>query len=77
MKKPSEHKSDNQRNPYLKYTSIAVQMGVTIFLGNLLGAWLDRKFDTTYLENIVTLLAIFMAMYLVISQVIKTSKEDE
>lgn len=52
-------------------------MGATIFLGNLLGAWLDRKFSTAYLENVVTLLAVFMAMYFVIAQVIKTSKDDE
>lgn len=77
VKKPEKNKPEKQLNPYLKYTSIAFQMGATIFLGNLLGAWLDRKFETTHLENIVTLLAVFLAMYFVISQVIKTSKEDE
>lgn len=54
-----------------------MQMGATIFLGNILGAWLDKKYGTTYLENVITLLAVFLAMYFVISQVIKTSKEDE
>nr|WP_248912370.1 AtpZ/AtpI family protein [Gelidibacter algens] len=34
-------------------------MGVTIFLGNILGAWLDKKFSTTYLENLITLLLFF------------------
>ena len=77
MNKPLKNKSDRRLNPYLKYTSIAIQMGATIFLGNLLGAWLDKKYGTTYLENVITLLAVFMAMYFVISQVIKTSKEDE
>lgn len=52
-------------------------MGATIFLGNLLGVWLDQKFGTTYLENMVTLFAVFLAMYFVISQVIKTSKEND
>lgn len=77
MKEPQKNKSGKQLNPYLKFTSIAVQMGATIYLGNVLGAWLDRKFETTYLENIVTLFAVFLAMYFVISQVIKTSKENE
>lgn len=75
--KLQKDKPNKGLNPYLKYTSIAIQMGATIFLGNLLGIWLDKKFSTTYLENIVTLLAVFMAMYFVISQVIKTSKEND
>ncbi len=52
-------------------------MGATIWLGNLFGKWLDTKFDKDFLESTVTLLAVFMAMYLVIMQVIKVSKEDD
>ena len=43
-----------------KLSGIAIQMGATIFLGNLLGKWLDVKFDKTFWENTCTLLAIFL-----------------
>lgn len=64
-------------NKFLRFTSIAIQMGVTIWLGNLLGKWLDSKFDKDYLESLVTLLSVFIAMYAVISEVIKVSKDND
>ncbi|WP_239004450.1 AtpZ/AtpI family protein [Lacinutrix sp. WUR7] len=62
---------------FLRFTSTAFQMGGTIWLGNVLGKWLDVKYQTTYLENTITLLAVFIAMYLVISQVLKISKDNK
>ncbi|WP_452230617.1 MULTISPECIES: AtpZ/AtpI family protein [unclassified Lacinutrix] len=62
---------------FLRFTSTAFQMGGTIWLGNVLGEWLDNKYQTTYLENSITLLAVFISMYLVISQVLKMSKDKE
>jgi len=70
-------KTKKQPNPYLKFTSIAFQMGGAIWLGNFFGSWLDAKYNTTYWENIVTLFAVFAAMYLVISQVLKMSKDND
>ncbi|TLP80781.1 AtpZ/AtpI family protein [Maribacter sp. ACAM166] len=55
-------------------SSIAIQMGVTIYLGNLLGEWLDFKFEKTYLEDSITLLAVFLSMYLVIKKVMALNK---
>ena len=52
-------------------------MGVTIWLGSLLGAWLDKKYAVDYWEPVVTLISIFIAMYMVISRVIKVSKSDD
>ncbi|TXD83992.1 hypothetical protein ESY86_07775 [Subsaximicrobium wynnwilliamsii] len=52
-------------------------MGVTIWLGNELGKWLDFKFEKDFWAPTITLLAVFIAMYLVISQVLKMSKEDD
>jgi len=43
-------------------------MGLTIYLGFLLGSWLDRVFETTFLKETITLLAIFLAMYSLIKQ---------
>jgi len=55
-------------------SSIAIQMGATIYLGNLLGEWLDVKFEKTYLEDTITLLAVFLSMYLVIKKVMALNK---
>tara|TARA_R110002051_G_scaffold73135_1_gene132695 strand:+ start:71401 stop:71628 length:228 start_codon:yes stop_codon:yes gene_type:complete len=55
-------------------SGIAIQMGATIFLGNLLGEWLDQKFEKTYLEDTVTLLAVFLSIYLVIKKVMTLNK---
>ena len=52
-------------------------MGGTIFLGNYFGEWLDTKFNKNYWESAVTLISVFVSMYLVIAQVIKLSKEDD
>ncbi|WP_290701142.1 AtpZ/AtpI family protein [Lacinutrix sp.] len=70
-------KQKKQPSPYLRFTSVAFQMGGTIWLGNLLGKWLDVKYQTFYWENIITLLAVFTAIYLVISQVLKMSKDND
>ncbi len=70
-------KPKNRPNPYIRFTTVAFQMGATIYLGNLLGKWLDKKYETTYWESSITLFAVFAAMYMVISQVIKLSKKND
>ena len=45
-----------------------MQMGLTIYLGFLLGEWLDIKFETSYLTETITLFAIFVSMYSLIKQ---------
>jgi uncharacterized membrane protein YfcA len=44
------------------------QMGLVIFAGNQLGSWADLKFSTSFLESIITLLAIVIAIYGLIRQ---------
>tara|TARA_R100000789_G_C2971923_1_gene141003 strand:- start:481 stop:630 length:150 start_codon:yes stop_codon:yes gene_type:complete len=43
-------------------------MGLTIYLGFLLGEWLDHKLEKNFLTETVTLIAIFLAMYSLIKQ---------
>ena len=50
-------------------SGIALQMGATIYLGNLLGTWLDEKFEKVFWEDTITLLAVFLSIYLVIKKV--------
>lgn len=71
-----QKESKKQPNKYFRFSGIAIQMGLTIYLGNVLGKWLDYKFnnlDELY-TKICTLAAVFGAMYSVIKQVSKLSK---
>lgn len=64
-------------NPFIRFSSIAIQMGLTIWLGSVLGRWLDKVFDNDnqlYFKAI-TLIAVFLAMYSVIKQVIKITNK--
>ena len=54
---------------WARFSTIALQMGVTIYLGNILGSWLAVQFETSWLEQAVTLFSIFIAIYLVIRSV--------
>lgn len=68
-----------QLNPYIRFASIAIQMGLTIYLGSKLGEWLDVKFDNKdqLYFKIVTLVAVFIAMYSVIRQVISITNKKK
>lgn len=55
-------------NKALQLSGAGLQMGVTIYLGFLLGKWLDTIFETQFLKETITLLAIFLAMYSLIKQ---------
>jgi F0F1-type ATP synthase assembly protein I len=76
-KKRNNQKKSKSPSKYIRFTSVAFQMGATIWLGNLFGKWLDSKYNQDFWEPTVTLLAVFIAMYIVIAQVIKVSKEDD
>lgn len=65
------NKKSSQKKPLnkaLQLSGAGLQMGLTIYLGFLLGEWLDKKFETTYLTETITLFAIFLAMYSLIKQ---------
>ena len=66
-----------QRNPYIRFTAIALQMGLTIYLGNRLGIWLDAKYNVLYWETTLTLVAVFFSIYSVVKQVITFTKNQK
>lgn len=70
----SNKKPKKPHNKFLRFSSAGLQMGLTIYLGNFVGKWLDTKYQTTFLENTVTLLAVFIAIYSLIKVAINTSK---
>ncbi len=67
-------KKNNDGNRWIALSGIGIQMGLIIFLGNLLGKWLDSVFNKAFLEPTITLLAIFISIYSIIKGVNKINK---
>ena len=57
-----------------KLSGLAVQMGLTIYLGNLLGSWVEKKYHYSHAEELITFTAIIMAMYMMIKQAMQINK---
>jgi len=66
-KQPSKRKDKGLKN-WAVFSSIGLQMGLIIYLGNLFGKWLDQELSTTFLENTITVISVFGAIYSVISR---------
>lgn len=64
-------------NKFIRFSGIALQMGLTIYLGSLLGEWLDNKYpnNNQLYTKICTLVAVFGAIFSVIVQVTNLSKD--
>lgn len=78
MKTNKREEKNGQLKTYAKFSGIAAQMCVTIYLGNLLGEYLDVKIpnDGEYFSKGVTLFAVFLSMYMIISQVTKITSDQ-
>ncbi|MEN8703097.1 MAG: AtpZ/AtpI family protein [Polaribacter sp.] len=64
-------KKDPQKKPLNKAMQLSgagLQMGLTIYVGFLIGKWLDVRFNVSFLTETITLIAIFLAMYSLIKQ---------
>lgn len=76
----SQRNDTSKNNKRLKnwavFSGIGLQMGLTIYLGNLAGKWLDIKFQTSFLENIITIFAVFLSMYAIINRINKLNADD-
>lgn len=75
MKK--ENQSKEPLSNFVKFSGIAIQIGLTIYLGSKLGEWLDAKYNNPnqLFTKICTLLAVFGSMFSVIKQVTKMSNK--
>jgi F0F1-type ATP synthase assembly protein I len=62
-KPPGSNKK--HENEYLKYSGMAFQMAATIFVGILLGQWLDRRLQTAkpYCTMIAAVIFSLAAIY--------------
>ena len=77
--KKSLKKKPKQPNKYVKFSGMAFQMGAIIALGCWGGLKLDEKFqnDSQLFTIVLSLLSIFVSMYLVIRDVINMQKNNE
>ena len=63
-------------NAYAKYSGLAIQMGVIIGVGVFAGQYLDGVFEfkTPWLTIFLSLVGVFLALYIVIKEVIKLNQ---
>lgn len=68
-----------QPNSFLRFSNLAIQMGAIIGLSAWGGTKLDAYFNTTepYYTIITSLLGIGAALYIVIKDVISSSKNED
>lgn len=71
-----KNKKNQKKPPHkaLQLSGAGLQMGLTIYLGFLLGEWLDKKYELNFLTETITLFAIFLAMYSLIKQANKINE---
>ena len=79
MTKNEKSSKPKQRNNYLRFSGIAIQMGAIIGLGAWGGSALDTHYHNTnkLFTIVLTLLAVAASLYLVIKEVINMSKDEE
>ena len=65
-KEDEKDKTRKGTQNYMKYSGMAIQMGVIILVGTYAGTWLDRRFqtDTPWFTVGLALLSIFAALYI-------------
>jgi hypothetical protein len=77
-KQPKGKKDPLPLNPYLKYSTLAFQIGGIIILGVWLGDWLDATYrpqaETPVYTIIFSLLFVFIALYVSLKDFIKPQK---
>ena len=68
----------DQLRKYLRFINIAFEMGIIIGAGVFIGVWLDQKFPNKFSGFTVSLslLSVFVALYLVIKRVRDLTRND-
>lgn len=64
---------------FIQFSGAGIQLGATIYLGSVLGEWLDDNHpkENVSWKSVITLIAVFVAMTSLIIQVIRLSKDEE
>ena len=82
IKMTNQNQEENNKpklSKYARYSSLVIQMGVLIAFFTWLGTFLDKKFhsEIAWWTIGLSLFGVFAGLYLVIKDVINSSKEDE
>lgn len=77
MRMSNQKQKKKQLNNAMKFAGSGLQMGLTIYIFNWFGKWLDTNYKLDFAETTLTLLAIFASMYLIIKQVLRISNQDD
>ncbi|MFM7661169.1 MAG: AtpZ/AtpI family protein [Bacteroidota bacterium] len=66
-------------SPFIKFSSLGIQMGIIIAFFTWLGVYLDEKFQlrTPWLTICLSLFGVCSSLYLVIKEVIKMGRDNE
>lgn len=69
----------SNKNKYLVLVGVAIQMGLTIFLGAYFGKFLDEKYpnERNWFTMSLTILSVFISLYLVVQQLKKLNDDDK
>jgi hypothetical protein len=69
---------NNNKSLWLRFTTMGLQMGLTIYLCSILGGWLDvnHPSNTFNYKKILTLFGVFGTTVSTIRQVIKISNDE-
>jgi F0F1-type ATP synthase assembly protein I len=69
----SQQPNKGLNNSILRYTSMATQMGITIFLGVWGGIKLDQyfQFESPIMTLVLSLLGVVLSVYIVIRDVLR------
>lgn len=72
-------KNKGNYSKFIRFTGLGLQMGAAIYVGSLIGEWLDEKYPSEYISyyKVVTLFTVFGSMFSIIRQVIKISNQDD
>jgi membrane protein DedA with SNARE-associated domain len=73
MQAPKKPEKQGQFNHFLKYSGLGIQMALTIYVGHWLGQYVDSQTQqpNPFWTQIITLIAVFLAIVSVIRQVIR------
>lgn len=77
--KDSKGSSKKNSNQFLRFSNLSIQMGVIIGLSTWGGVKLDEHFQTKkpYFTIALSLLGVGMALYVVLKDVMKQSKDEQ
>lgn len=69
----------NNLSKYARFSGMGLQLGLTIWLGNLAGVWLDENYPAQGVSytKIITMVAVVGGTYSIIRQAQKLSEDEE